>query len=82
MSKSQDIVNKRNPNTKTTKASITKRVVLRAAGKGIRAASDQAMKTAGYVVKVEDGWVIEVDSKGQSKRVKKLGNTSTDLVLD
>ena len=66
----------------TAKASITKRVVVRAAGKGVRVAAGLSMKTAGYVIKEEDGWVVEVDSDGNTKKVKKLTSPSSGLVLD
>lgn len=71
-----------NKNGKQNKESITKRVILRAARKGVKKASVRAMKTAGYLLKVEGDWVVKVDAKGNQTRVKRINNTSADFVLD
>jgi hypothetical protein len=54
------------------KAYVSKRNIMRAAGPAIKKASKAAMETAGYVVKVENDWVIREFKNGKKERIKQL----------
>lgn len=66
------------------KAYITKRVLERAIGAAMRRASQEAMATVGYVVKAENGWVVQVDQDGKETRLSKIQsvNRPAQLILD
>ena len=69
---------------KTQPAYLTKRDVVRVATAAIKRASTQAMKTAGYVIKAENGWVVRENQNGSIQRIKEIKGASTlpKLVLD
>jgi len=69
---------------KTQTAYLTKRDVVRVATAAIKRASTQAMKTAGYVIKAENGWVVRENQDGSIHRIKEIKGASTlhKLVLD
>jgi len=71
-------------NVKTQPAYLTKRDVVRVATAAIKRASTQAMKTAGYVIKAENGWVVRENQNGSIQRIKEIKGASTlpKLVLD
>jgi len=71
-------------NVKTQTAYLTKRDVVRVATAAIKRASTQAMKTAGYVIKAENGWVVRENQNGSIQRIKEIKGASTlpKLVLD
>lgn len=66
------------------KASLTKRALVRAVNKGTRDKAAKAMELMGYVMKVEDGWVIKVDKDGKKTRVSELETepTPTKIIVD
>lgn len=51
---------------------ITKRILLRTSKKAIMHASKKAIRIAGYVVKVENGWVVREYKDGSIQRILKL----------
>ena len=59
-------------NVKTQTAYLTKRDVVRVATAAIKRASTQAMKTAGYVIKAENGWVVRENQDGRQLGPKGL----------
>lgn len=65
-------------------AYLTKRDVVRVATAAIKKASNQAMKTAGYVIKAESGWIVRENQDGSIHRIKEIKGASTHhkLVLD
>lgn len=65
-------------------AHLTKRDVVRVATAAVKKASNQAMKTAGYVIKAENGWVVRENKDGSIDRIKKIKGASIHykLVLD
>ncbi|RAI91481.1 hypothetical protein [Algoriphagus yeomjeoni] len=69
---------------RTQKAYLTKRDIVRVSKAAITKASDQAMKTAGYVIKAENGWVVRENQDGSIQRIKEIKGASTlhKLVLD
>ncbi len=69
--KTSNITAKKTANKKKT-AYITKRVLLRASFKAVRLASTKAMRLAGHVVKVQDGWIIRENKDGTIERISKL----------
>ncbi|MCP5347100.1 MAG: hypothetical protein R3F41_08110 [Gammaproteobacteria bacterium] len=54
------------------KAYLGKRELKRAASKGIREASKQAMEVAGSVLTVEDGWLVRRYEDGRVEKIEKL----------
>lgn len=66
------------------KAYMTKRILERAVGAAMRRASQEAMATVGYVIKAENGWVVQVDQDGKETRLSKIQsvNRPTQLILD
>lgn len=54
------------------KAYLTKRVLVRAAGSAIRKASKEAMLKMGYVVLVDNGYVVKVNKDGSKEVLEKL----------
>jgi hypothetical protein len=67
-----------------TKDYLTKRVLTRAIDKATKRISNEAMLLKGYVVQVEDGWVIKIYSDGKKEKISRLNrtNTSKKVVLD
>jgi hypothetical protein len=66
------------------KAYLTKRDIVRVSKAAITKASNQAMKTAGYVIKAENGWVVRENEDGSIDRIKEIKGASSHrkLVLD
>ena len=67
-----------------TKAYLTKRVLTRAIGKATKGISIEAMLLKGYVVQVENGWVIKIYRDGKKEKISPLNRTNTrkKVVLD
>jgi|GEM_PF-1298877 len=53
-------------------AYLGKRELKRAASKGVREASKQAMEVAGFVVTVVDGWLVRKYKDGRIEQLEKL----------
>lgn len=68
----------------TSKVYLTKRMVLRAARRGIKAASQETMKVMGYNVLVMDGWVVKKYLDGTIEQIEKVvdSEVENDLQLD
>lgn len=64
--------------TKSAKAKtyLTADILGRAVSRGIRQASREAMKTAGSVVAVHEGWVVRKMEDGSMIKIKKLPKVS------
>lgn len=68
---------------KITKRYVTKRIFKAAVGSAVRKASDQAMRSMGYVVKAENGWVIRENSDGSKVVLNKIDQShQSSLALD
>lgn len=69
---------------KKNSSNISKRVLLSASRKAVIAASHRAMSKVGYVIKVEDGWIVKETAKGKVKRLKKLSPRvkASEVILD
>jgi hypothetical protein len=70
---------------KTTEtAYLTKRVIVRATRKTFIKASEKAMKTLGYVVKAENGWVVRENIDGTKEKLHKIEKVkrSSKIVFD
>ena len=66
------------------KAYLTKRVLTRATGKATKGISTEAMRLKGYIIQVENGWVIKIGRDGKKEKISRLNraNTSKKVVLD
>ena len=66
------------------KATLTKRVVVRAGGNAVRKASARAMAIEGFVVKAEEGWIVRHYADGRVERLKKISTAKhpSKIVLD
>ncbi len=65
-------------------AYLTKRALVRAVNKGTRNKAKRAMELMGYVMKVEDGWIIKEDEKGNKTRIAPVDATpnAKDIIVD
>ena len=66
------------------KATLTKRVVVRAGGNAVRKASARAMALEGFVVKAEKGWIVRHYADGRIERLKRISTArhGSRIVLD
>ena len=69
---------------KKTKAYLTKRVLTRATRKATKGISIEAMRLKGYVVQVENGWVIKIGRDGKKEKIARLNGVKANkkVVLD
>ena len=51
---------------------LTKRILLRAAKKGIKAAAAETLTVMGYNVISENGWVVKVYADGKREQIKEM----------
>lgn len=51
---------------------LTKRLLKRQASKAVVEAAENAMEVAGYVIRVEDEWVVKEYKDGTIERLEKL----------
>ena len=65
-------------------AYITKRILLRTSHRAIDLASKKAMRIAGYIVKVQDGWVVREYKDGTIQKILKLSPKvkPQEIILD
>lgn len=65
-------------------AYITKRILLRTSQKAIKFASQKAMLIAGYIVKVQNEWVVREYKDGTIEKILKLTPKvkPQDVILD
>ena len=69
--------------TKRKTEYLTKRIVKRQAKKAVYRASVNAMEVAGFVIRVEDGWVVKEYKDGTIEQIKKLNESpNQEVVLD
>lgn len=60
-------------NRKSTETTyLTKRIIQRATRKTFINASEKAMKTLGYVIKAENGWVVRENIDGTKEKLHKI----------
>jgi|GEM_PF-2970950 len=66
------------------KVYLTKRLVIRQATAAVKRAANRAMQTAGYVIKVKDGYIVRENADGTYKQIKKIAtvNRPAHIVLD
>jgi hypothetical protein len=67
---------------KTQTVPLTKRFLERSASKAGRKAAQSAMETAGFVIKVEDGWLVREDFTGNVSRIRPIEVDNGGLRLD
>ena len=60
---------------------VTKRLLKRGSKRAFKSASKEAMKANGYIVVIEDGWVVKEFSDGRIERLEKLDTEQADLEL-
>lgn len=65
-------------------AYLTKRALVRAVKKGTKGLAEQEMELMGYVTRVEDGWVVQIDKEGNKTRISKVnhGQLPDKIILD
>lgn len=82
--KSAKKINKSASKIKRQTAYLTKRDIARVAKAAVVKASNQAMKTVGYVIKAENGWIVRENQDGSVDRIKEMKGPSVQrkLVLD
>lgn len=62
---------------------VTKRMLAARASKAIEDASEKAMEVAGYLIRVEEGWLVRENEDGTIERIKKLkANSDQPIALD
>lgn len=63
---------------------LTKRALKRTSKKAITSASQRAMKIAGYIVVVKDGWVVRIYKDNKIEKIKKLSPKvkPQEIILD
>jgi len=74
---------KKNNNLKQT-AYLTKRILQQASRAAFQRASVRAMKTMGYLIKAENGWLIRENADGSVEKISKLATVKrpSKIVLD
>jgi hypothetical protein len=77
-------MNKIKATTEKKKAYLTKRVLTRAIGKATKNVSTEAMNLKGYVIQVENGWVIKIGKDGKREKISRLNRAANNkkIVLD
>ena len=65
-------------------AYLTKRALIRAIKKGTKGLAQEEMDLMGYVTRVEDSWVVQIDKEGNKTRISKIdeGLISDIIILD
>lgn len=71
-------------NNQIEPAYITKRILLRTSHRAIDLASKEAMRIAGYIVKVQNGWVVREYKDGTIQKILKLSPKvkPQEIILD
>jgi len=57
---------------KTVKPYLTKRILVRAARRGVRIAAAETMEVMGYTVIAHNGWVVKKYADGTIKKLSKI----------
>lgn len=68
----------------TTTIYITKRIIINSSRSAVRSAANRAMKTAGYVIKAKNGWIIRENQDGTTEKIRRYRKTThpVKVVLD
>jgi hypothetical protein len=53
-------------------AYLTKRMVASAANNAVRHASKRALNTAGHILVIKAGWLVQKNADGSCERIKKI----------
>lgn len=61
---------------------ITTRLVRSKSAQAFKEGAEQAMDAVGYIVVVEDGWVVRKFKNGNTERIKPINSADSDLVLE
>ena len=71
-------------NNQKEPAYITKRILLQTSYRAIKLASKKAMRIAGYIVKVQNEWVVREDKDGTIEKILKLSPKvkPQEIILD
>jgi len=68
---------------KSKKKYVSTQLVSRKSGSAFQEGARIAMKTNGYVIIAEDGWVVKKFSNGNTEKLEQLeSNESEKLILD
>lgn len=75
---------KKTERKKPETAYLTKRALVRAVKKGTKGLAEEEMELMGYVTRVEDGWVVQIDKEGNKTKVSKVdhGQLPDKIILD
>jgi hypothetical protein len=65
-------------------AYLSKRILQQASRKAFQSASVRAMKTMGYLIKAENGWLIRENADGSVEKISKLASVKrpSKIILD
>jgi len=71
-------------NSRKEQVYLTKRALKRTSRKAITRASKRAMRVAGYVVQVQNGWVVRIYKDNKVERIEQLSPKvkPQEVVLD
>ncbi len=77
-------IKKKTERKKPETAYLTKRVLVRAVKKGTKGLAEQEMELMGYITRVEDGWVVQIDKEGNKTQISKVdeGPSLDQIVVD
>lgn len=60
---------------------LTKRMLVNAAAKGFKKASEEAMQLMGYIVIAQDGWVVKKYADGKIEKLSLIEQVSHPNVI-
>lgn len=71
-------------NNQKEPAYITKRILLQTSYRAVKLASKKAMRIAGYIVKVQNEWVVRENEDGTIQRILRLSPKvkPQEIILD
>lgn len=61
---------------------ITTRLVRSKSSQAFKEGADLAMDTVGYLVVIEEGWVVRKNKDGSTERIKPINSADGDLILE
>ena len=63
---------------------LTKRMVMNAANNAVRNASKRALRVAGHILVIKNGWLVQINADGSYQRIKKVKAVKrpSKIVLD
>jgi hypothetical protein len=51
---------------------LTKDIVVKVVRKGLRNAAKKSLKTMGYTIKTQEGWLVKISTSGDVSRIKEI----------